>query len=103
MCTTKQTAAFLVLGGEVAAGIDPQLVLLETADGQLDLLRVDQLDGGWFGLVLDDGLTRRLHAPMRLHQHQRDPLRRVRTAIVGRRTVLPLLGQRHEQQTHHHN
>jgi hypothetical protein len=96
---SKHSGAFLVLGGEVCAGTDPTVVLLETADGQWDLLRVtDQLGDGWYQLY-SDGITRVLHGPPRQHkrparQHQRPALRRVRTPTIrGQRTVLAVYGR----------
>lgn len=91
MHTNKQTAAFQVLDGEVAAGIDPMVVPVETTDGQLDVLRVDELEG-WYGIGVD-GVARPLHAPTRQHRHPREPLRRARTAIRGQHTVCTLHGQ----------
>jgi hypothetical protein len=92
MHTSKQTAAFQVLDGEVCAGIDPQVVLVEAADGQLDVLRTDELSG-WYGLGVD-GVVRALrHGPTRQLRHQREPLRRARTSIRGQRTLCTLHGQ----------
>lgn len=90
MPTSKQTAAFQVLDGEVAAGIDPMVVPVETSDGQLEVRRTDELSG-WYGLDVD-GVARPLHGPTRLHQHQRPVLRRVRSAVVGQRTLCILRG-----------
>ena len=93
MQQSKQSSAFQVRGGSVIAGVDPTLVLLET-DGQLDLLRVDQLGDNWYGLG-SDGVTRALHGPPRQHPRQRKPaaLRRTRPKIRARRLALSLYGQ----------
>jgi hypothetical protein len=106
---SKQTAAFLVLGGEVAAGIDPTLVLLETANGQLDLLRTDgELGDNWYVFCCADGITRVLtlrdleapsnsratrQHPRPARQHPRPLLRRVGTPTIrAQRTVRALHG-----------
>jgi hypothetical protein len=85
---SKQTAAFLVLGGEVL-GVDPMVVPVETAAGQCELLRTDELEG-WYGIG-GDGIARALHQPTR--QHSRRALRHVRTAIVGQHIVPILQGR----------
>ena len=88
MCS-KQSSAFLVRDGEVS-GVDPMVVPVETAAGQCELLRTDQLEG-WYGLGLD-GVVRALHGPTRQHRHQREPSRRARTAIRGQRALHTLHG-----------
>jgi hypothetical protein len=87
---SKQSCAFLVLDGEVCSGsIDPMVVPVGVDDGRCELLRTDQL-AGWYG-VGGDGVARVLRGPTR--QHSRRVLRRVRTAIVGHRTVPIVYGQ----------
>ena len=88
MHTTKQTAAFLVLGGEVL-GVDPGLVLVEVANRQHEVFRTDELSG-WFQ-VGEDGVARPLRGPTR--QHSRRALRHVRTAIRGQHIVPILQGR----------
>jgi hypothetical protein len=89
---SKQTAAFLVLDGEVS-GVDPQVVLVETTDGRHELLRTDQLEG-WYGLG-GDGVARVLRGPTRLNQHTRPVLRRIRPPLLrGQRTVHALYGSK---------
>jgi hypothetical protein len=87
--TGHSTSSFQVLDGEVCAGLDPMVVLLEAADGQCELLRTDQL-AGWYGIG-DDGIARVLRAPTR--QHSRRALRHVRSAIRGQHTVPIIHGQ----------
>ena len=67
------------------------MVALVETDGQLDVLRVDQLEG-WYGLG-GDGVVRVLTAPTRQHRHQRHPCAAFAPAIRGKRTVCTLHGQ----------
>jgi hypothetical protein len=87
--TGHSTCSFQVLDGEVAAGVDPMVVPVETAAGQCELLRVDQL-AGWFRIG-GDGVARPLRRGS-TRQHSRPALRRVRTAVRGQHTLCTLQG-----------
>jgi hypothetical protein len=93
--TRHRKGSFEVRGGKVS-GVDPKIVLLEAASGQWEVLRICELENGFYQLGAD-GVTRKVKAPpvpnvAPPRQHKRKALRRRSPPLRGKRCILTLYG-----------
>jgi hypothetical protein len=94
--TRHRKGSFEVRGGKVCAGVDPTLVVLETASGQWEVCRTAELEDGWYAFDPADAVTRAVKSPDLPNvppPHQRKALHRARSpSLRGKRCVLTLYG-----------